>query len=455
MDRVTEIATQTWWGGGLGAGWSGVLFAPVEHRFENDAQGAAGVGELVDDPRRDLGVDGAGHQAASFERAETLGDRLRAGIAECRTDLTEPAWTSEQFAHDQRGPFAFEDLQRAFDATLDLRYVRIEDFLTASGQVSGNSFHTDTMYQGGALIPASRYHYRMNQTPSPAHPTPTTSTRIVVHGATGTQGRPLVDRLVADGHTVVAVSRTGHPVGGATEHAGADLADAASLEAAYRDADAVVVQLPLVFSELAVQQVDAVIDALGRAAVPRVVFNAGGPVLPHPIGVPYADARSHLAQRLGDVVAHAGVVSPAGGYMENLSAPGLAGRIGRGELAYPLPAQVPMPWLALADLANVVADALVAPTPLGFKVLAGPQALTGDEAAAVISAAVGRPVAWVTIAPEEFEVMLTPQIGADAAAGIAGFYRSAAEGAPPPPDPATVITTSTTLAEWASTVAWR
>lgn len=280
----------------------------------------------------------------------------------------------------------------------------------------------------------------------------TTST-IVVHGATGTQGAPIVRRLVADGHSVRAAVRNPDPAAlpRGVQPVTTDLLDVDSLVRAYEGADAVVVALPLVFApERAVPQARAVLDALGKAGVPRAVFNTGGPLLPEPIGVPYLDARAILAARLRDVVAHGTVVGPVAGYMENFSAAWSAPRVLGGELVYPLPEELPIPWVALDDLAAEIADALTGDGP-AVRVVAGPEVLTGDRVAATLSQVVGREVRWRTIPSTAYADMMRPTIGAEAAAGISSFYAPPPPGAPalPAPDPGLVRSGRTTLAEWA------
>lgn len=282
---------------------------------------------------------------------------------------------------------------------------------------------------------------------------------IVVHGATGTQGAPVVHALLRAGHTVRAAVR--HPSAAdlpdGVHGVAADLLDTDSLVAAYADADAVVVQLPLVFDpELAVPQAHAVLSALAKAGVARAVFNTGGPIVPAPVGVPYLDARAVLGSGLSDVVGTATVVGPAGGYMENLVAPWSAPLVAGGELAYPLPEFVPMPWVALDDLAAVVAELVVADAPPAVQVVAGPEALTGDGAAAALSEALGREVRWRTVSHLHYETMLAPHLGAEAAAGIAGFYAPPPPGAAPMPaaDPSHVRVGPTSLDTWASRQVW-
>ncbi|WP_188196250.1 SDR family oxidoreductase [Nonomuraea sp. SYSU D8015] len=283
---------------------------------------------------------------------------------------------------------------------------------------------------------------------------------VVVHGATGTQGSPVVRRLLAAGHRVRAVVRSasapGLPAG--AEPVVADLSVPASLTDAYAGADAVVVQLPLAFAaDSAVPQAEAVLGALKGAGVPRAVFNTGGPPVAEPIGVPFVDARVLLAAELPGVVDVAAVVGPARTYMENLAAPWSLPLVAGGEIAYPLAAELPVPWLALDDLAAAIAELVTDPAPPPLRIVAGPQALTGDQAAAELAAALRRDLRWRTVEPGEYERMLAPHLGPEAAAGIAAAYTPPPPGTPPPPapDPALIRTGTTSLREWATRQDWR
>ncbi|MEV4178343.1 NAD(P)H-binding protein [Nonomuraea sp. NPDC049709] len=283
---------------------------------------------------------------------------------------------------------------------------------------------------------------------------------VVVHGATGTQGSPVVRRLLAAGHHVRAAVRDtsalGLPAG--TEAVFADLSVPASLTDAYAGADAVVVQLPLVFAaEAAVPQAEAVLAALEGSRVSRAVFNTGGPSALEPTGVPFVDARALLAAELQGVVDVATVVGPAFTYMENLAAPWSLPRVAAGEIAYPLPAELPVPWLAAGDLAGVIAGLVTDPAPPPLRIVAGPRALTGDQVAAELTAALGREVRWRTVEPNEYARMLGPFTGEEAAAGVAAAYTPPSPGTPPPPapDPAVIGTGTTTVREWATRQDWR
>jgi uncharacterized protein YbjT (DUF2867 family) len=285
-----------------------------------------------------------------------------------------------------------------------------------------------------------------------------TSLTVVVHGATGAQGAPVARDLVEAGHRVRSAVRNpsagGLPAG--VEPVAADLLDTEALIQVYDGADAVLVQLPLDYSARAVLQAEAVLAALAKARVPRVVLNHNGALALNRGGLPFVDARMLLVRELANVVSTAVTIGPAGPYMENLSQPWLVARIRQhDQLAYALPAELPMPWVAVDDPAPVIVDLLTGDAPPPHLVVPGPQALTGEQIAAELSTALGRPIQWVTISPSEFGEMIAPYLGDETAAGITDFYTALADGPPPPaPDPDTVRPGTTTLREWASRQDW-
>lgn len=270
-----------------------------------------------------------------------------------------------------------------------------------------------------------------------------TSLKIVVHGATGAQGSAVVRDLLDAGHTVRAVARKPGDLAG-VESVAADLADVDALVAAYTGVDGVVLQLPLLFDEIALTQAKAVLVALEKAKVPRVVFNRSAAVPDVAIGVPYVDARVLVSAQLPDVVETVSMVAPAMTYMENLGAPWSAPLVAAGEVVYPLPAELAVPWVAASDVAAAITDLLRADASV--QAVAGPEDLTGEQ----VAAALGSSVRWRTIAPAEYREMLRPFIGAEAAAGVAASYENPA----PPLDQAIVRRGTTTLKEWADRQDW-
>ncbi|WP_432947629.1 SDR family oxidoreductase [Kribbella sp. CA-253562] len=244
---------------------------------------------------------------------------------------------------------------------------------------------------------------------------------IAVHGASGSQGAPVAARLEAGGHSVRRLSRV----------TGVDLLDRQSLDAAYAEADTVVLQLPLVYDERALVMADNAANAAAAAGVSHLVLNTSAPLPPQPIGVPFLDARHRAA---GAAVPMVTVLQPTF-YLENLTSPWQAPRTMEGLISSPLPAEVPMPWVATDDVA-VAIERAINQAVTGSFVLPG-QAVTGHQIAKAIAAVVGHAVRWETITPTEYGDLLRPHLGDHAADGIAGVYTAmAAAPAQPAPDPA-------------------
>ena len=208
-----------------------------------------------------------------------------------------------------------------------------------------------------------------------------------------------------------------------TRATGADLLDRASLDAAYAGADTVVLHLPLVYDERALVMADNAARAAEAAGVRQLVLNTGGPVPRERTGVPFLDARVIASEAAVPVVT---VLAPTA-YLENLSAPWSARRIVRdGVVAYPVPAQAPMSWVATADVAPR-GRARGRGRRGGWFALPG-VTYTGDELAAELGAALGLELRWETIAPREFGERLRPFLGDHAAEGTAAVYEMMAAG---------------------------
>lgn len=228
--------------------------------------------------------------------------------------------------------------------------------------------------------------------------------------------------------------------------------DGEALAAVYAGADAVVLQLPLLFEAEAKAQAEAILHAVGKAGVQKIVMNTGGPVPPkEPIGVPFVDARVLLWAELPNVAKDVALVGPARTYAENLAAPWSAPLVAEGEVRYPLPAEAPIPWVTVDDVAAVVAERVTGEGATA-QLVAGPADLTGEQVAEAISSAMGRKVRWRTIAASEYEQLLLPYLGAPAAAGIAASYEPSTPG--PNPDSAMIRRGQTTLRHWATQQNW-
>lgn len=235
-----------------------------------------------------------------------------------------------------------------------------------------------------------------------------TTNTVAVHGASGTQGSALASRFRTAGYRIQPITS-----------GSVDLTDVESLVGAYRHVDAVVVQLPLVFDPVALTYAETILAALEKASVRRALLNTGGALPPEPVGAPYIDARRLLADRLPDAVESAWVFGPAGPYLENLLQPWSMRRVReRGELVYPLPGTLALPWVTLDDIGDAMASALAGVWESRVNLLSGPQPIAGDTIAEAVAAAAGREVRWVQVTPDEYQPLLATAIGAEAAANV-------------------------------------
>lgn len=208
---------------------------------------------------------------------------------------------------------------------------------------------------------------------------------IVVLGATGNVGRPLVEALTAAGEEVRAVSRRG-PVFG-------DLSDAPSLRPAFEGASAVFLLLPPGFQ-------GPLEPVLEQAAGARVVLlsSQGVGTGRHPSVFEDAVRASGLQWT---ILRPGGFASNAFQWAESV----------RSSRTVSAPfGDVALPVIDPADIAAVAAAALTDPSHAGNTYeLTGPASVSPRDQAAAIGEAVGEPVRFV------------PQTRAEARAGLLSF----------------------------------
>lgn len=203
---------------------------------------------------------------------------------------------------------------------------------------------------------------------------------IVVTGATGNVGRPLVEALVAAGEEVTAVSR----------RAGwrADLADPKSLRPAFTGADS----LFLIVAGA------NVVDVAKSSGIRRIVLLSSQGAGTRPDSPSYNPMRA-----TEEAVRQSGLqwtILRAGGFDSNAFAWAESVRSER-TIAAPFP-EVGLPFIDPADIAEVAAVVLRDKTHDGRTyVLTGPAPTTALERAAAIGAALGEPVRFVEQSREE------------------------------------------------------
>ena len=250
---------------------------------------------------------------------------------------------------------------------------------------------------------------------------------IAVFGATGAQGRPVVEQLAAAGRPVRAIARTPEKLRDLpplAEPHPLDLDDRDALARALRGAAGAFVHLPLVpVEEILRAWAENVAAALLAANVPIAVFSTSGPVPPEASGAPTADSKRAALETLRRSGAPIVFLMPAL-YLGNLSAPFSAPSVvERGELRYPpFPPEMAMPWVSVEDQGALAIAALERPDLIGRTLPIG-RRLTGAQLAAGIGEALERPVVAAPMTPDELGDAVRPMLGAEVAGAIAAEYR--------------------------------
>ncbi|AUA10637.1 NAD(P)H-binding protein [Streptomyces sp. SID8382] len=222
---------------------------------------------------------------------------------------------------------------------------------------------------------------------------------IVVTGATGNVGQPLVETLVASGERVTAVTRrpTGTELPEGVRHHRADLADPGSLRPALEGADA----LFLLFAgELLAgpQRTGELLDVARSAGVRRVVLLSSQAAGTRPEAVSHAPMRAFedAVRKSGldwTILRPSGFASNAFAWAESI----------RKERVVAAPfADVGLPVVDPTDIAEVAAAALREPGHAGTTYdLTGPAPVTPRGQAHAIADALGEPVRFTELSREQ------------------------------------------------------
>ncbi len=253
----------------------------------------------------------------------------------------------------------------------------------------------------------------------------------VIHGATGAQGAPILERLVRAGkHAVAAVRRpsdvTGRP---AVE---VDNASVDSLIAAYQGADGVFIHLPVTAEAGRLQYARNIAQAIGRARPQRVVISTSGWVVDEPqspLQNPPESAIATLLREVAQTGVSLAVVAPRL-FFENLLNPVVLGPVkAHGVLRYPLQADYPVSWSSHLDVAQVVEHLLLDPAVTGVVGVGQSPGVCGVDLAQGFAHYLGRPVTFSSLSPDAFGEMIAPLFGAEGAAGVVAGYQAQARAA--------------------------
>ena len=231
---------------------------------------------------------------------------------------------------------------------------------------------------------------------------------ILVTGATGNVGRPLVDGLLAEGARVRALTRDPAAAGlpPQVEVAGGDYAAPGVLAEAVRGADAVFVNIGAIRAYLG-----DLLAAARDAGVSKIVMLSSITVRDqseqeYALGAQHRAAEDAVkASGIGwTVLRCGGFATNTLGWADSIRADGVV-RTAYGEAA--------MALMAEQDIAAAAARTLLDPGHAGQTYyLTGQESLTQIQQAAAIAAAIGRPVRFEELSPETFRQFATSRFPA-------------------------------------------
>lgn len=245
------------------------------------------------------------------------------------------------------------------------------------------------------------------------------SQKILVLGATGNVGQPLVQALLHKGERVKAASRTGKPVAGA-EAVVFDYAQPETFTAAFEGVDRAYVMLPSGY----VNQKDLLLPVIRAAAerLVKVVFQSA-------FGV---DADDSIPYRQVEIALEKSgtryVILRPNWFSDNFHTLWKAG-IGQGQIAVPA-AEGKSSFIDVRDIAESAAAALTTDQFDGQAFnLTGPEAVTYGQAAQLLSAAIGKSVAYTPVEnPVFIELLTSSGVSAEYADFIAAIFHPVREG---------------------------
>lgn len=249
--------------------------------------------------------------------------------------------------------------------------------------------------------------------------------RVLVYGATGTQGAPVARRLMERGDTVRVLTRNAE---GAqpwaslgAEVAVGDLTDGSGVAAAHDAVDAVFLQVTAMAPPALLPRLFATaLGAARDAGTAHVVVTTSSVIPDAPMGLPAPDARVEVVRTIRDLTPGAVILSPTL-LLDNFSGP-LRPALQSGVVPQGIPADVPVAYLSAEDQATFAVAALDRPDLKGeFLPIAGTEAVTGPTLAAVISEAMSAPLAYVPMTEDETRGALS-FLGPEVSAAVAQMY---------------------------------
>lgn len=229
---------------------------------------------------------------------------------------------------------------------------------------------------------------------------------LLVFGATGVTGHPVVDAALEAGLEVRAASRrVGEAEGKLSQRVEvveADLAIDRHVEEAMDGIDAVFFHLPTLREEVNVDEmVDNVLAGASRQGLQRIVFTTGGPCGEEMPPGTFVNTLRAISRKVHEADVPAVVLRPTL-YLANLVWPHLIRQIREyGQLTYPpMSSRRRVSWTATEDQGRIAVASLQADFAGETIDVASPEPVTGPELCRMLARAYGREVHF---APQNFE----------------------------------------------------
>ena len=231
--------------------------------------------------------------------------------------------------------------------------------------------------------------------------------RVLVAGATGRLG-VIVDVLVERGHSVGAMTRNPtSPAAARVRAADADVVygdfdDPDSIAAAATGADAMFATgtAHRAGTEGELRHGRNLAGAAAAAGVPHLVYSSGDGAAPDS-PLPLFRVKHQVEQHIRSLpIAHT-ILAPVY-FMENLFNPWNRPMLQAGAFPSPVPVELPMQQVAVADLARLAAMAIERPDEFaGQRITVASDELTAEQAANVLARVLGRDFTAERLASEE------------------------------------------------------
>ena len=232
--------------------------------------------------------------------------------------------------------------------------------------------------------------------------------KILVYGATGDQGLPLIDELLKNGYKVRAASRNPNDFNaynpGDVEAVKADLFDIESLRNISKGIDGIAMNLPFVFDkEIAKTWGENITRSGYDAGIKKIVFNTSCYVAPDDNGLAAHDGRRAIEKAMEESGMEY-VVIRSMVFMDNLtrfwSKPSITNN---NTFAYPCSPELKISWVCLEDVAKFMVASLSSSSMKADKIyVGGPEILLGKEVAERFSRALGREIIFKSLQPQNF-----------------------------------------------------